>query len=73
MIVNEILKVIPDGKIKYVEKDEDPRDYRVSFEKIHDRLGFKITKRVPDGIEQIRKTIVDGFFKDPDDEKYSNI
>jgi len=73
MIVNEILKVIPDGKIKYVEKDEDPRDYRVSFEKINKQLGFKITKRVPDGIEQIRKTIVDGFFKDPDDEKYSNI
>ena len=73
MIVNEILKVIPDGKIKYVEKNEDPRDYRVSFEKIHKQLGFSITKRVPDGIEQIRKTIIDGFFKDPDDEKYSNI
>jgi len=73
MIVSEILKIIPDGKIKYVEKDEDPRDYRVSFEKIHKELGFTITKRVPDGIEQIRKTIVDGFFKDPDDERYSNI
>ncbi len=73
MIVDEILKVIPDGKIKYVEKNEDPRDYRVSFEKIKEQLGFEITKRVPDGIEQIRKSIADGFFKDPDDEKYSNI
>lgn len=73
MIVKEILNMIPDGKIKYVEKDEDPRDYRVSFEKIREQLGFKITKRVPDGIEQIKKSIIDGFFKDPDDPKYSNI
>lgn len=73
MIVNEILKVIPDGNIKYVEKDEDPRDYRVSFEKIKEQLGFNITKRVPDGIKTINKAIIDGFFKNPDDEKYSNI
>jgi nucleoside-diphosphate-sugar epimerase len=73
MIVNEILKVIPDGKIKYVQKDEDPRDYRVSFEKIKERLGFKITKRVPDGIKNIKQAVVDGFFHDPDDSRFSNI
>ena len=33
MIIREINKVV-DGKIKYVPKDEDPRDYRVNFEKI---------------------------------------
>ncbi len=73
MIVNEILKVIPDGNIKYVQKDEDPRDYRVSFDKIKDRLGFKITKRVPDGIKNIKQAVVDGFFHDPDDSRFSNI
>jgi nucleoside-diphosphate-sugar epimerase len=73
MIVNEILKVIPDGNIKYVQKDEDPRDYRVSFEKIKERLGFKITKRVPDGIKNIKQAVVDGFFHDPDDSRFSNI
>ena len=73
MIVNEILKVIPDGKIKYVEKNEDPRDYRVSFEKIKDRLGFKITKRVPEGVQQVKKAVEDGFFRDPDDQRFSNI
>jgi len=73
MIVTEILKVIPDGKVKYVQKDEDPRDYRVSFEKIKDRLGFKITKRVPDGIRNINQAVTDGFFQDPDDSRFSNI
>ena len=73
MIVNEILKVIPDGKIKYVQKDEDPRDYRVSFEKIKERLGFNITKRVPDGVKQIKQVVEDGFFRDPDDQRFSNI
>ena len=33
MIVEEISRQIPDSKISYVQKDEDPRDYRVSFEK----------------------------------------
>jgi nucleoside-diphosphate-sugar epimerase len=31
MIVDEIKKQLPNSKIKYVKKDEDPRDYRVSF------------------------------------------
>ena len=43
MIAEELLKVIPDAKIKYVKKDEDPRDYRVDFSKIKNELGFKIT------------------------------
>lgn len=73
MIVQEILKVIPDGSIKYVVRDEDPRDYRVSFEKIKTQLDFNITKRVPDGINSINKAITDGFFINPDDKKYSNI
>jgi nucleoside-diphosphate-sugar epimerase len=73
MIVEEIQKRIPDAKVKYVQKNEDPRDYRVSFEKIKNELGFKITKRVPDGIEQIIKIIKDGFLNNPDDPKYKNI
>jgi nucleoside-diphosphate-sugar epimerase len=73
MIVEEIQKRIPDTKVKYVQKNEDPRDYRVSFEKIKNELGFKITKKVPDGIEQIIKIIKDGFLNNPDDQKYKNI
>jgi len=73
MIVNEILKIIPHAKIKYVKKDEDPRDYRVSFEKIKNKLGFKVSKKVPEGIAEIKRAISEGFIKNPDSKQYSNI
>ncbi len=73
MIVDEIVKQIPDSRIKYVEKDEDPRDYRVSFEKINNELEFFTTFTVPDGIKQISKAIHDKFIIDPDSSKYKNI
>lgn len=73
MLADEILKFISDGKVKYVYKDEDPRDYRVSFKKIQERLKFSITKRVPDGIEQVIRVIRDGVLADPDDPKYKNV
>jgi len=73
MIVDEILKFIPDAKIKYVQKNEDPRDYRVSFEKIKNELGFRITKKVPDGIAQILKVIKEGIILEPDNSQFKNI
>jgi nucleoside-diphosphate-sugar epimerase len=73
MIVDEIIKQLPESKVKYVSKNEDPRDYRVSFEKINTQLGFTITKKVPDGIRQIIQTVQDGFILNPDDPKYKNV
>lgn len=73
MIVDEIKKQLPEAQIKYVKKDEDPRDYRVSFEKIKNELGFEVTKTVPDGIRQVIQIVKDGFINDPDDSKYKNI
>jgi nucleoside-diphosphate-sugar epimerase len=73
MIVDEVKKQIPEAKVKYVKKNEDPRDYRVAFEKIRDRIGFNITKKVPEGIAQIIKAIEDGFIVNPDDPKYKNV
>ncbi len=72
MIVEEIRKQISNGKIKYVKKDEDPRDYKVSFEKIKKDLNFEITKRVPDGISQILFALRNNLIGDPDDKKYRN-
>lgn len=73
MIVNEIKKQLPDAKIKYVKRDEDPRDYRVSFEKIKNELGFTITKTVPDGISQFIQVVQDGFIDNLEDQKYKNV
>jgi nucleoside-diphosphate-sugar epimerase len=72
MIVEEIKKLIPDAKVRYVEKTEDPRDYRVSFEKIASELGFHISRRVPDGIREIKQLLDDRVLGDPDQPRYRN-
>ena len=72
MIVDEILKVLPNSKIKYIKKNEDPRDYRVNFDKIKKELGFKISMRVPDGIIEIKRMIEEGLIQDPENQKYYN-
>jgi nucleoside-diphosphate-sugar epimerase len=73
MIVDELLKQIPGGKVKYKHKDEDPRNYRVKFDKIKDELGFRISKTVPEGIKDILMSINLKIIENPDDKKYYNI
>ncbi len=73
MIVNEIKKVLPNSKIKYVKKIDDPRDYKVNCDKIKNELGFKISMTVPDGIKEIQKIIKENLIKNPEDQKYYNI
>lgn len=62
----------PNATVEFVFKAEDPRDYRVSFARITDQLGFKITRTVADGIAEIahlvRENVVDNFT----DQKYRN-
>jgi len=72
MIVDEIRKQIPNGIVTFVQKEEDPRDYKVSFEKIKLILNYKITKTIPDGVTQIKEVLTKGFLTDPDDMKYRN-
>ena len=71
-IIREIQKLV-DGEVKYVAKDEDPRDYRVDFNKIKKELGVKITKTVPDGIREIKKVVEAGIIQDPYSQKFRNI
>lgn len=73
MIVDEILKLIPDLKVKYVQKSQDPRDYRVSFKKIQETVGFHISKKVPDGIREIKDLIEKGVFSNSDAVQYKNV
>ena len=72
MIIREINQLV-DGKIKYVAKDEDPRDYRVDFSKIKSELGFSISKTVPDGIREIKKIVESEIISDCYSSKFKNI
>jgi nucleoside-diphosphate-sugar epimerase len=61
------------GDVEYVRKNEDPRDYKVSFEKIKRELGFEPQMRVPDGIAEIAAALDEQRFGDPFASRYSNI
>ena len=60
------------GNVSYVSKNEDPRDYKVGFERIKDELGFEPAQRVPEGIAELIAALGDGAFEDPWGQKYRN-
>jgi nucleoside-diphosphate-sugar epimerase len=58
--------------VTFVHKDEDPRDYRVSFEKVRSRLGFVPARTVADGIAEVAALLRSGLLADPDAPIYTN-
>lgn len=70
MIAAEIEKQLP-VRVNYVDRAEDPRDYKVSFRRIK-TLGFSPSLRLPDGIREIAETIESGLISDPYASRYSN-
>lgn len=70
----EMLKSqVSDAVIEYVHKDEDPRDYRVSFEKIKQTIGFKAEHTVGNGIQEVIKLVESGIIQDFKSAEYRNI
>jgi nucleoside-diphosphate-sugar epimerase len=65
-------KLSHDCEIQSVQKQEDPRDYRVSFERIQQTLGYKITSTVEDGIDEIVAAISQGVFSNFEEPGYRN-
>src|SRR3954465_2061902 len=61
------------GKVEFVTRQEDPRDYKVSFAKIRDALGYEVTMTVPLGVEELMAALDDGRFPDAFDGRYRNI
>jgi nucleoside-diphosphate-sugar epimerase len=52
------------GKVVYREGGVDPRNYRVSFGKIQERLGFEAARRVPTSVAGLAEAIRAGAFPD---------
>lgn len=73
MIIEEVCKVVPNTQVNYVDMNEDPRDYRVNFDKIKNQLGFTITKKVPDGVKEIYTLLKTGIVTDAYGQKFRNI
>jgi nucleoside-diphosphate-sugar epimerase len=60
------------GDVQYVERSEDPRDYKVAFEKVRDSLGFQPRMRVPDGVRELTAALDDQAFEDAFAPRYRN-
>ncbi|MFQ5777060.1 MAG: NAD-dependent epimerase/dehydratase family protein [Terriglobia bacterium] len=52
-VAEQVKTELPDTAIEFVEIG-DPRNYRVSFDKIHTYLGFSCEKSLRDGIRELR-------------------
>ena len=65
MLADELLKIFPNGKIKYVHKEDDPRDYWLDFSKIKNELGYKISKNISEGMSEIVNILKYGLLNDP--------
>jgi nucleoside-diphosphate-sugar epimerase len=63
---------VPRATVRYVHRDEDPRDYRVSFDKVRERLGFEVTRTVPNGIDEVIGLLRSGLLADPFADVYRN-
>jgi nucleoside-diphosphate-sugar epimerase len=72
-LVEEIRKQTDRGNVSYVHRDEDPRDYKVSFDRIRSELGFETLMTVPDGIAEIISALEEERFGDPFDGRYRNV
>lgn len=75
--INEIGKMVHDqvvsAELQINSDDADKRNYRVSFAKIRNQLGFKPQWTVPMGIQQVLDAIANGEVDDYTDARYSNV
>lgn len=67
-----VCEAVPGTTIKYMERDGERRNYRVSCDKIEQWLGFRTTHTVRDGIAEIKSAIERGHIRDYSAKEYSN-
>lgn len=53
MIVDIIKEALPGAPVRYQEKGPDPRNYRVDFAKVRERLHFEPSMTVKDGVREL--------------------
>jgi nucleoside-diphosphate-sugar epimerase len=71
-IVELIRPHAPEAVVDFVQKKEDPRDYRVSFSKIRHRLRFQPERTVAGGIRDVARLVRDGVLADFEKPEYRN-
>lgn len=74
MIVDAIQGYLPESQVRYTENGSDPRNYKVSFEKVKRVLGFEPIHTVDSGIKELIDALDLGLYSDclSTKEKYGN-
>ena len=72
-IGEKIKNIIPQVEVVNVRVEEDPRNYRVSFNKVKNKLGFTCKKSMEEGIIEIKNALEQGLISDYKAAQYSNI
>ncbi|MGZ5189382.1 MAG: NAD-dependent epimerase/dehydratase family protein, partial [Flavisolibacter sp.] len=74
IIVDAIVEQIPKSRINYASNGSDPRNYKVSFNKVKTILGFEPQYTVKDGINELINALKQGVFSDSlkDKNRYGN-
>jgi nucleoside-diphosphate-sugar epimerase len=74
-LVDLILCKLPqsEDKVTFVDKKEDPRDYRVNCDKIRKALKFIPVYTVKDGINELINVMASGVIANPDYKSYRNL
>jgi nucleoside-diphosphate-sugar epimerase len=68
----EYERLVPGVRVRLEPEATDPRTYRVSFDRIERLWGFRASRRVPDGIEEITAALRAGKIPEPDHRRYVN-
>lgn len=64
MIVDSISLKIKNAKIKFGSNGTDPRNYKVSFNKVKEVLGFEPKYTINDGIDELIAAFDLGIYSD---------
>jgi nucleoside-diphosphate-sugar epimerase len=71
-LAEKVLAEFPATRVEYIE-NSDRRNYRVSFEKIYNQIGFQCQWTLEDGIREIKRAFESKFITDYRDARYSNL
>jgi nucleoside-diphosphate-sugar epimerase len=70
-LAQKIIDIFPDTRVEHVH-NSDRRNYRVSFQKIRNELGFFCSKTLEDGIKELKVAFENGLIVDYHLPLYSN-
>ena len=71
--VQGVVEEIRPVEITITENPDDPRNYAVSFDKIHDMLGFRAKMTLEDGVREMVHYHQSGAYEDYHRAEYSNV